>query len=43
MEFTFEYIKVNKDAIDSIDITQEDDSKKYIVEQMIMNVQYLQP
>lgn len=43
MEFTFEYIKVNKDAIDSIDITQEDDTKKYIVEQMIMNVQYLQP
>lgn len=43
MEFTFEYIKVNKDAIDSIDITQEDDTKKYIVEQMIVNVQYLQP
>jgi len=43
MEFTFEYVKINKDAIDAIDISQEDDTKKYIVEQMLNQVHGLQP
>jgi hypothetical protein len=43
MEFTFEYVKINKDSIDAIDISQEDDTKKYIVEQMLNQVYGLQP
>jgi len=36
-------VKINKDAIDAIDISQEDDTKKYIVEQMLNQVYGLQP
>jgi hypothetical protein len=34
---------LNKDSIDAIDISQEEDSKKYIVEQMLAQVYSLQP
>jgi hypothetical protein len=43
LEFTYDYTKISKELVDSIEVAQEEDTKKQIVDQMLVPLYSLDP